>query len=98
MARMSKVLLAGLSPVAAGAEAAGVDRPVGSDAELRHARFQSLGEPEQGALVLAVDLLQVGALDTAVGDVADQQLTGEDALLDQDRCAGGVGDLVLRHP
>lgn len=87
-----------LAPVPVGAEAAGVDGTVRSGADAGDAGLQALGVPEHGALVLAVHLLQVGALESAVGDVAEEHLPGERPLLQQHRCAGGVGDLVLRQP
>ena len=53
---------------------------------------------EHGALVLAVDLFEEAALQAAVGDVAEEHLPRVRALLDHDRGARRVADLVLRDP
>ncbi|MNW64083.1 hypothetical protein D3C74_423300 [compost metagenome] len=53
---------------------------------------------EDRTLELAVDLLEERALESAVGDVTEEHLPGELAVLDEDRVARGVGDLVLREP
>ena len=90
--------LAVLAPVAAGAEATDDQRAVGALEHAADAGLEALGHPEERALVAAVDLLEVGALQAAVGHVTDEHLAGVRAPLDDDGGARGVGDLVLRHP
>ena len=90
--------LPGWPQLPAGAQAAGVDGAVGAQADPVDPRLESLGEAEDRALVLAVDLLQVGALEPAIGDVTEHHLPGERAALHEQRGAGGVGDLVVRQP
>ncbi len=90
--------LARLAPVAARAEAAEIDRTVRAPRDPVDPDLESLGHAEDRALVLALHLLQVRALNTPVGDVTEQHLSGERTLLDVQRGAGGVRDLVLRQP
>ena len=90
--------LAGLAPVAAGAEAADDDRAVVLEQQVREAGLEALGHPEVRALVLTLDLLQERPLDPAVGHVGDPHLPGERTARDQHRLARRVRDLVVRQP
>ena len=90
--------LAVLAPVAAGAEATDDQLAVVALEHAADTGLEALRHPEQRALLGAVDDLEVGALEAAVGDVADEHLAGVRAAVDDDGRARGVGDLVLRHP
>src|SRR5690606_18082191 len=72
--------LAGLTPVAAVADAAEVEVTVGADRHLVDAGLQALGHAVHGALGLALDLLEVHALQAAVGNVADGGMPREESL------------------
>src|SRR5690606_41154627 len=82
--------LAGLAPVAALTGAAGVQRAVGTVDDAVHADLEARGVAEDRTLELAVDLLEERALDAAVGDVAEEHLPRELAVLHEDRVARGV--------
>ncbi len=94
----AELQLALLAPVPRVPDATGVDRPVRSDADPVDPGLQALRHPEDRALVLAADLLQVGPLESAVGHVTEEHLPGERAVLQLDRVTGRVGDLAVRQP
>ena len=81
--------LAVLAPVAAGAEATDDQLAVVALEHAADTGLEALRHPEQRALLGAVDVLEVGALQAAVGDVADEHLAGVRALRRRRRACSG---------
>ena len=82
----AEVQLAGLAPVSCFSDPADVDGTVWADDGPVDAGLESGTVPEDRALVLAFDLFERDPLQAAVGDVAEEHLTGEWSLFQRDRC------------
>ena len=92
------VQLAGLAPVARLADAADVERAVGTEDGPVDAGLEARGVTERRTLIDAVDLLDEAALQPAVGHVAEHHLAGEGAVLEHHRVGRRVADRALRQP
>src|SRR5699024_8504362 len=86
------------APVARFTDAAGGDGSVRCHDGAVGTRVEAGAVAEDGALVLTFDLFDVDALQSAIGDIAEQYLAGEGPFVEQDRCTGRITDLVLRDP
>src|SRR5690606_38958947 len=84
-------------PVAERADAAGIERAVGAPLEAIDTGFKTLGEAEDCALPLAVDVFEEDAPNAAAGEFTHEHLAGKEALRDELRLGWGVADFVLRE-